>query len=66
MNDQIKAINFSIEELVATKKRLQAACNHNEVTKKYWANTGNYDPSCDGYYVDITCKYCGHKWTEEQ
>jgi hypothetical protein len=42
---------------------LQDACPHNDKTGKYGANTGNYDPSADCYWINVSCEDCGRTWT---
>ena len=32
---------------------------HNQLKFKIGADTGNYDPSEDCYWIDVTCKKCG-------
>lgn len=66
------------EEVVRHKKKLakhykaiqeiQAACPNpaEHLTVKYGADTGNYDPSCDSYWGDYDCHYCGKSWRGEQ
>jgi hypothetical protein len=45
---------------------LQKECPHIKLTKKYGANTGNYDPSADSYWIDWHCTDCDSKWTTDQ
>lgn len=52
-------INKQIEEY----KKL---CPHVNLKGVYRANTGNYDPSDDCYWVELSCPDCGSFWTEDQ
>ena len=55
-----------IEDLKDDITRLQALCDHEYATYKLGANTGNYDPSCDYYWADITCADCLKSWSTTQ
>ena len=46
-------------ELVA----IQKACPHNDKTGRYGSNTGNYDPSADCYWINVSCEDCGRTWS---
>lgn len=37
---------------------IQDECPHDRIVYKYKSNTGNYDPSCDSYWVEIDCLCC--------
>jgi nitrite reductase/ring-hydroxylating ferredoxin subunit len=50
------------DELMA----LRALCPHENVKKVNRGSSGNYDPSCDGYWRECTCLDCGRFWTEDQ
>jgi len=41
-------------------------CPHEGLEGKYGGSSGNYDPSCDSYWVDFKCSVCGKRWTEDQ
>lgn len=45
---------------------LQKKCKHPVVSKVYRADTGNYDPSCDSYWIDCHCLNCDKRWSEDQ
>lgn len=47
-------------------KMLQRDCTHPSVEKKYGANTGNYDPSADSYWIDWFCPDCTKRWQTDQ
>lgn len=54
------------EKLAQERATLQAECTHPNVVKKYDANTGNYDPTADSYWIDFTCPDCRKRWREDQ
>lgn len=64
----VRDLQEEIEKLRAQIKEIQDQCSHPEaaLTKTYGSNTGNYDPSADGYWIDYTCGLCGKKWTGDQ
>lgn len=70
MNEPIKKEFERITKNLNRWKRklvdLQAECKHSNVTKKYGANTGNYDPSADCYWIDWHCPDCDKRWQTEQ
>ncbi len=59
-------IHGKIAKLHEQLSELQVLCTHPDVTKKYGGSTGNYDPSCDAYWIDWACPDCGKKWTTDQ
>jgi hypothetical protein len=59
-------INGKIEKLAEQLKQLQDLCQHTNVEKKYGANTGNYDPSADSYWIDWKCPDCNKRWRTDQ
>lgn len=48
--------------------KIQEECPHPDslVTKKYGANTGNYDPHSDFYWTNYHCQICDKWWTEHK
>lgn len=44
----------------------QNSCNHPGATRTPRANTGNYDPGCDSYWMHCVCPDCGKIWQEDQ
>jgi hypothetical protein len=40
-------------------KDLQKSCPHKNVNAAYKSDTGNYDPSEDIYWVEVSCLDCG-------
>jgi hypothetical protein len=62
-----------IQKLFDQQKRLsekikkeQQECLHTNRQSKPGANTGNYDPHDDCYWIDYHCLDCGKYWTEDQ
>lgn len=53
-----------ITPLKKRREALVAACPHpNErVDKVFKSNTGNYDPSADIYWAELSCRDCGTHW----
>jgi hypothetical protein len=45
--------------------KLQKKCSHKRATCEYKASTGNYDPSQDSYWAEISCPTCGKQWIAE-
>lgn len=45
---------------------LQSICAHDNVDKKYKGNSGNYDPTCDAYWIEWKCPDCGKYWITDQ
>lgn len=44
---------------------LREGCTHPDAAKEHKSNTGNYDPSSDGYWTEFKCPDCGKQWSEE-
>lgn len=40
-------------------KEIRDECEHENFESNNLSNTGNYDPSCDSYWVDVKCLDCG-------
>ena len=58
---------FKKEAEIEDKIRaLQEECNHPNVEKEYRGSTGNYDPSCDAYWIEFKCPDCRKQWSEDQ
>lgn len=51
----------------ATLHHIQEMCEHPAETlrKEYKANTGNYDPSSDKYWVEFWCELCNKQWSAD-
>ena len=67
-NRKLKAhrIRDQIKSLCAELARHQDRCKHVKATKEYKANTGNYDPSADSYWIEFECPTCLSRWSEPQ
>jgi hypothetical protein len=59
-------IEKNIDKCTQKLYDLQDECPHTNVDKKYKANTGNYDPSADSYWIELSCPDCGKWWMEDQ
>jgi predicted RNA-binding Zn-ribbon protein involved in translation (DUF1610 family) len=60
-----KRIEQKIQDLHKQLETLQNECTHASVMKVNRADRGNYDPSCDRYWVEFKCPDCGKFWTED-
>lgn len=62
---ELKAEIAKVELRIAA---IQKECIHPGSARqsKNRANTGNYDPSCDCYWVEHRCLLCDKFWTENQ
>lgn len=65
MKKSIGRIKLSILRLEAKLHAVQEACQHTRVIKKYYSDTGNFDPSCDQYWTEFKCLDCDKFWTEK-
>jgi hypothetical protein len=67
---QVKRKRITIQNKMNTLNEqmaeLKTMCQHPNVDKKYRANTGNYDPSADSYWIDWNCQDCGKRWMTDQ
>ena len=61
-----ESIDRREENLAKELNRLQAACQHPNLEKTHKANTGNYDPSADSYWIEFRCPDCRVRWNEDQ
>ncbi len=61
--NKIQSILKQIEDLQQELKLERMQCKHTRVIYSYGSNTGNYDPSVDVYWNDITCIDCGERKT---
>lgn len=61
---QLKAhrINEEISNLYKELKKHQEKCKHLKATKKYGANTGNWDRGSDSYWASLRCPTCLAIW----
>lgn len=63
---KLQTINKHQEKWDAAEALLQSTCLHPNADKKYCANTGNYDPTADSYWIEYRCPDCGKFWQEDQ
>lgn len=63
---QVAQLDQQIDELVQQRNALRARCRHLHAVARYGANTGNYDPTQDCYWIDFHCYDCGRHWSEDQ
>lgn len=64
---KVDAFKEQIRHAQECIKRIQdTECKHAGLTGKYRANTGNYCPEDDSYWVEFSCPTCDKHWTEEQ
>jgi hypothetical protein len=61
LKNDIRAIEARIADI-------QENCSHpsEALTDKAGANTGNYCPGDDSYWVDFHCHLCDKKWREDR
>ena len=62
---EYQALQAQIKEASDRINVLRSKCKHKKAVKTYGSNTGNYDPSNDGYWTEYSCPECGRYWTEE-
>lgn len=63
----VSDLKLQIKELNRRVEQIQTKCSHPEeaVIKVHKSNTGNYDPSCDSYWIEFDCGLCLKHWIEE-
>jgi len=59
-------IKAKIQVLNDDLRKLQSECLHENATHVHKGSTGNYDPSCDSYWVEHGCPDCDKFWTTEK
>jgi hypothetical protein len=64
--NQRRKIEQKISNLMVALENLQNECPHIDKLQEYKSNTGNYDPSCDLYWIEYRCPDCGKFWKEYQ
>ena len=60
--NKVSELKQHIKTLQDEVVSIQEDCSHDRIVYKYGSNTGNYDPSCDSYWVDIECLCCDKKF----
>lgn len=63
---RLKTIEKHQERWELAEKELQSICQHPNANKKYCANTGNYDPTADSYWIEYKCPDCNKRWNVDQ
>ena len=65
--NRIEELEAQIKSICEEIKTIQDACSHPDacLAKEHEGDTGNYDPSEDGYWTNFTCGLCRKKWTED-
>jgi hypothetical protein len=66
LQKQMDKLRQKISKLCIELEDLKGQCTHPDLIGEYGANTGNYDPSCDKYWVQFYCPCCGERWREDQ
>lgn len=61
-----KSIQTNQAKLKNQLTELQELCQHPNVSKKHWSNTGNYDPANNEYWIIYDCPDCARSWQVEQ
>lgn len=56
--NQVSELKQHIKALQDEIRSIQEECSHDKVVYKYKSDTGNYDPSCDSYWIEIDCLCC--------
>jgi len=64
ITSDIEKYEKQIEKLHLKIDALRKKCSHNPkyAREKFEGNQGNYDPSCDSYWVIRECLNCGERW----
>jgi hypothetical protein len=62
---RITEIKTQIADLTNELKQIQSECSHpvSCVTGKYGANTGNWCPDDDVWWITLYCSLCDKGWT---
>jgi hypothetical protein len=63
---KMESIDRREDKLASELAKLQSTCTHPNLEKKYKANTGNYDPTADHYWIEFKCPDCRARWNEDQ
>lgn len=63
---KVDQARVKIEQQQQLIRELQDQCPHPDAIRQYRADTGNYDPAWDQYWIDFTCPDCQKHWTEPQ
>lgn len=58
-NKEAQKARNKVSEWMSRLADIRSACPHDNGTYRYASNTGNYDPSCDCYWIHCECHDCG-------
>jgi hypothetical protein len=62
----VKQIKEEINSLWSKIDRIKDKCKHLFVDTVLKSDTGNYDPTQDCYWKEMTCLTCEKQWNEDQ
>lgn len=62
MKQEVQKILDKIKKLYNDLNIIQDNCPHEHLRGDYGSSCGNYDPSSDCYWINLTCLDCGLKW----
>lgn len=67
IKNKIKSLKQLISDAENKIENIRIRCTHpsSETIIKYGANTGNYDPTSDTYWIDAKCNICGKQWSAD-
>lgn len=63
---KLATIHKHQEKWYKAEKELQTLCTHPNASKKYCADTGNWDRNSDTYWIEYRCPDCGKFWSVDQ
>lgn len=66
INAKVLKQREKIKKALAKISSIQEECTHIGVHIKYGANTGNWCPSDNSYWIDWVCPHCEKRWTTDQ
>lgn len=66
IRSQLNQLSHKLEKTHHDIRTLQQLCTHPGLKKMHKADTGNYDPSANRYWIVFECPDCGKKWVEDK
>lgn len=70
IQSEITLERIRLEKRIANAKSklygLQQRCKHPNRVSVHGANTGNWDPDNDSYWVNHSCPECGLRWRTDK
>ena len=66
IKSKIEILQSDIAKMQAEIVAIRNQCQHENLTGKFGADTGNWCPDDDSYWVSLKCEDCGKQWTEDQ